>query len=159
MGKSQNLSAQDRAEAMDPSDPWFPLLSNEDGVHSGVRWMETAVRDPGGDWTSATWSVGLYFMWELVRNAGCRPPGTCWTRSRVGTRNLYFTSFSRDSDARSGVRTSGLGQRRGNFSVKGQVVHIKGSVGPNDSTLPSEQESIPRQYELHGRGCVPIKLY
>ena len=59
MGKSQSLSAQDCAEAGDPSDPWSPLLSDEDGVQSGTRWMETAVRDPAGGWTSAAWSAGL----------------------------------------------------------------------------------------------------
>lgn len=157
VGKSQNLSAQDREEARDPSDPWFPLLSNEDGVQSGVRWMETAVRDPGGGWSSAAWSVSLYFIWELVRNAGCRPPGTCWTRTRVGTRNLYFTSFPRDSDTR--CYENLWARSEGKFFCEGPDSTYKGSVGHNDSTLPSEQESTRRQYELHGRGCVPIKLY
>lgn len=70
--------------------------------------------------------------WELVR--GCGPPGTCWTRTRVRTKNLYFTSFLRDSDACSSMRTPGLGQRRGNFSVKGQTRDIKGSVGQEFSS-------------------------
>lgn len=72
--------------------------------------------------------------WELVRNAGCGPPGTCWTRTRVRTKNLYFTSSLRNSDACSSRRTSGLGHRRGNFSVRGQTIDIKGFVGQEASS-------------------------
>lgn len=89
---------------------------------------------------------------------GWQAPGTCWTRTRVGTRNLYFTSFPRGILTHAVMRTSGLGQR-GNFSVKGQTVHIWALwVTMTNAAIRSKKAPV-RQYELHGRGCVPIKLY